>query len=76
MPGGADTSVSEAAGLSPERLLADGLGPVNLETTLRFHAELRADDEATCPARSPGDRVRLIAAVIYETVSADTGSFV
>ncbi|MFC9995089.1 acyl-CoA thioesterase [Nocardia sp. NPDC127526] len=35
----------QAAGLSPDRLLADGLGPVNLETTLRFHAELRGEDE-------------------------------
>lgn len=34
----------QAAGLSPERLLADGFGPVNLETTLRHHAELRGDD--------------------------------
>lgn len=35
----------QAAGLSPQRLLADGLGPINLETTLRHHGELRAEDE-------------------------------
>ncbi|SUB47769.1 acyl-CoA thioesterase [Nocardia brasiliensis] len=40
----------QAAGLSPQRLLADGLGPINLETTVRHHAELRADDtvDVTC----------------------------
>ncbi|MFG1791966.1 acyl-CoA thioesterase [Nocardia sp. NPDC049149] len=35
----------QAAGLSPQRLLADGFGPINLETTLRHHAELRAEDD-------------------------------
>lgn len=35
----------QAAGLSPAQLLSDGLGPINLETTLRHHSELRADDE-------------------------------
>ncbi|WP_245745749.1 acyl-CoA thioesterase [Nocardia altamirensis] len=35
----------QAAGVSPQRLLADGFGPINLETTLRHHAELRAEDE-------------------------------
>lgn len=34
----------QAAGLSPDKLLADGLGPINLETTLRHYAELRGDD--------------------------------
>ncbi|GAA5093841.1 acyl-CoA thioesterase [Nocardia iowensis] len=36
---------AKAAGLSPARLLADGLGPINLETTLRYHSELRGDDD-------------------------------
>ncbi|MFF3228353.1 acyl-CoA thioesterase [Nocardia suismassiliense] len=36
---------AQAAGLSPDKLLADGLGPINLETTLRYHHELRGDDE-------------------------------
>jgi acyl-CoA thioester hydrolase len=35
----------QAAGISVEELLADGLGPVNLETTIRFRNELRAGDE-------------------------------
>ncbi|WP_306356058.1 MULTISPECIES: thioesterase family protein [unclassified Nocardia] len=40
----------QAAGLSPRQLLADGFGPINLETTVRHHAELRADDQVdvTC----------------------------
>jgi len=35
----------QAAGVSLEQLEADGLGPVNLETTMRFHRELRVGDE-------------------------------
>ncbi|MEV5296395.1 acyl-CoA thioesterase [Amycolatopsis methanolica] len=31
-----------AAGIDPDRLCAKGLGPVNLETTIRFRRELRA----------------------------------
>jgi acyl-CoA thioester hydrolase len=34
----------QAAGVSVERLLADGIGPVNLETTIRYHSELRIGD--------------------------------
>jgi acyl-CoA thioester hydrolase len=33
-----------AAGIDPLDLVARNLGPVNLETTLRFHRELRARD--------------------------------
>ncbi|GAB2687982.1 acyl-CoA thioesterase [Nocardia thraciensis] len=40
----------QAAGISVADLLRDGLGPVNLETTIRYHRELRAGDraEVTC----------------------------
>lgn len=40
----------QAAGISVEALLAAGLGPVNLETTIRYHRELRAGDtvDVTC----------------------------
>jgi acyl-CoA thioester hydrolase len=40
----------QAAGVSVEELLAGGIGPVNLETTIRFKSELRAGDEVevTC----------------------------
>ncbi len=34
----------QAAGISPDELIAAGLGPVNLETMLRFHRELRGGD--------------------------------
>ena len=34
-----------AAGVSQEKLLAAGLGPVVLETTIRYHRELRDGDE-------------------------------
>lgn len=34
-----------AAGLSTERLLAEGLGPVQLTVTMRFLRELRAGDQ-------------------------------
>ena len=39
-----------AAGVSVDDLLADGIGPVHLETTIRFLSELRAGDEVdvTC----------------------------
>lgn len=39
-----------AAGVSVEALLGDGMGPVNLETVIRYHNELRAGDEVdvTC----------------------------
>ena len=35
----------QAAGITVESMLKHGVGPVNLETTLRFHNELRAGDE-------------------------------
>jgi acyl-CoA thioester hydrolase len=35
----------QAAGVSFDELKAAGLGPVNLETTVRFHRELRVGDE-------------------------------
>lgn len=40
----------QAAGISLADLLAAGLGPVNLETTIRYHRELRAGDsvDVTC----------------------------
>jgi acyl-CoA thioester hydrolase len=34
-----------AAGITHDRLHEDGVGPVALEQTIRFYAELRADDE-------------------------------
>jgi acyl-CoA thioester hydrolase len=33
-----------AAGAPAEELIADGVGPVNLATTIRYHRELRAGD--------------------------------
>lgn len=36
---------ARAAGISIDDLVASGVGPVNLETTVRFHRELRAGDE-------------------------------
>ncbi|MBO2462965.1 acyl-CoA thioesterase [Actinomadura violacea] len=40
----------EAAGVSVQRLIADGYGPVNLETVIRYHHELRGGDQVdvTC----------------------------
>ncbi|MBF6059772.1 acyl-CoA thioesterase [Nocardia terpenica] len=40
----------QAAGIAVDELLRDGLGPVNLETTIRYHRELRAGDcvDVTC----------------------------
>src|SRR3954453_18732227 len=35
----------QAAGVSVEELLADGLGPVNLETVIRYHRELCGGDQ-------------------------------
>jgi acyl-CoA thioesterase FadM len=42
-----------AAGVRQTDLLANGIGPVNLETTIRFHRELLAGDEVavTCVFR-------------------------
>jgi acyl-CoA thioester hydrolase len=36
---------ARAAGVSVDDLVASGFGPVNLETTIRFHRELRAGDQ-------------------------------
>ncbi|MFI9205408.1 acyl-CoA thioesterase [Streptomyces sp. NPDC053048] len=35
----------EAAGIRQSAMLEKGVGPVNLETNMRFHRELRAGDE-------------------------------
>jgi acyl-CoA thioester hydrolase len=35
------------AGIDVDELLASGVGPVNLETTIRFHRELRAGDQVS-----------------------------
>ncbi|MFF4623871.1 acyl-CoA thioesterase [Nonomuraea jabiensis] len=41
---------ARAAGVSIEDLLGSGLGPVNLETVIKYHRELRGGDEVdvTC----------------------------
>lgn len=36
-----------AAGIDPDALLRTGVGPVNLETTIRYHRELRGGDRVT-----------------------------
>lgn len=41
----------DAAGIDVADLLARGIGPVNLETTLRFHRELRALDHVEVHTR-------------------------
>ncbi|HWN34222.1 MAG TPA: acyl-CoA thioesterase [Pseudonocardia sp.] len=41
----------DAAGIDVADLLARGIGPVNLETTLRFHRELRALDQVEVHTR-------------------------
>ncbi|MET7473224.1 acyl-CoA thioesterase [Streptomyces sp. NPDC005648] len=38
-------SILQAAGVGPSELLAKGVGPVVLETTIRYARELRAGDE-------------------------------
>lgn len=38
-------SVLQAAGIRQSDLLEKGVGPVTMETTVRFHRELRAGDE-------------------------------
>ena len=42
----------QAAGIAQDRLIADGIGPVTLEVTVRFQRELRVGDEVdvTCAA--------------------------
>ena len=47
-----------AAGLPQDKLLADGIGPVALETSLRFRRELRGGDEVrvTCGFEFTGTR--------------------
>jgi acyl-CoA thioester hydrolase len=48
-----------AAGVDVDALLRSGVGPVNIETTIRYHHELRGGDEVTvscafewCPGRT------------------------
>lgn len=43
-------SCFRAAGIDVDRMLANGVGPVNLETTIRYQEELHAGDEidVTC----------------------------
>jgi acyl-CoA thioester hydrolase len=36
-----------AAGVDTDELVRGGLGPVNVETTIRYHRELRGGDEVT-----------------------------
>lgn len=36
---------ARAAGVSIDELFSSGIGPVNLETTVRYHRELQAGDE-------------------------------
>lgn len=36
---------AQAAGIDMEGLVGSGIGPVNLETTIRYHSELRVGDE-------------------------------
>ncbi|MER5973792.1 thioesterase family protein [Streptomyces sp. NPDC002055] len=38
-------SLVQAAGIRQSELIEKGVGPVNLETTVRFHRELRAGEE-------------------------------
>ncbi|MFD3589508.1 acyl-CoA thioesterase [Streptomyces sp. NPDC058683] len=38
-------SLMQAAGVRQADLLENGVGPVNLETTVRYHGELRAGDD-------------------------------
>ncbi|MFJ4963167.1 Long-chain acyl-CoA thioesterase FadM [Streptomyces sp. ADI96-02] len=45
-----------AAGLPQEKLLADGIGPVQLEVTVKYRRELRG-----------GERVRVTCAFVYGT---------
>ena len=40
-----------AAGVSVEGLLADGFGPANLETVIRYHHELRGGDQVDVTCR-------------------------
>ncbi|MFR9754412.1 acyl-CoA thioesterase [Streptomyces sp. TR06-5] len=65
-----------AAGLPQDKLLADGVGPVALETTLRFRKELRGGDEVevTCRFEFTGSRTFRVAQQVLlldGTVAAD-----
>ncbi|MBW8482400.1 acyl-CoA thioesterase [Actinomadura parmotrematis] len=66
----------EAAGLALDRLSAAGVGPVVLETTIRYLRELRAGDEVSvsCAFSYGGGKVFTIAQQIAKadgTVAAD-----
>jgi acyl-CoA thioester hydrolase len=65
-----------AAGVSVEELLADGLGPVNLETVIRYRHELRAGDQVDVSCSWEWDdgktyRVRHIMRHLDGTVAAE-----
>jgi acyl-CoA thioester hydrolase len=47
-----------ALGIPQDKLIASGVGPVALETTLRFHRELRSGDEVdvSCAFEWPGGK--------------------
>lgn len=65
-----------AAGLPQDKLLADGVGPVALETTLKFRRELRGGDEVrvTCRfefTRSRTFRIRQEILTVDDAVAAE-----
>ncbi|MGW3209684.1 acyl-CoA thioesterase [Streptomyces sp. NPDC001135] len=62
-------SLLQAAGISQARLVGRGVGPVALETTLRFRRELLAGDEVdvTCEFAWGGGRTFRIAQEIRKT---------
>ncbi|WP_055494582.1 thioesterase family protein [Streptomyces sp. TP-A0356] len=72
-------SILQAAGVSPSELLAKGVGPVVLETTIRYLRELRAGDEVqvTCAFEWGEGKTFRIAQTILRTdgtVSAEVAS--
>jgi acyl-CoA thioester hydrolase len=71
--------VLQAAGVGPSELLAKGVGPVVLETTIRYRRELRAGDEVevTCAFEWGEGRTFRVAQTIRKTdgtVSAEVAS--
>ncbi|GAA3788374.1 acyl-CoA thioesterase [Streptomyces chiangmaiensis] len=72
-------SVLQAAGVNPSELLAKGVGPVVLETTIRYLRELRAGDEVevTCAFEWGEGKTFRVAQTIRKadgTVSAEVAS--
>jgi len=59
----------EAAGVSVDELLAAGLGPVNLETTIRYAKELRIGDEVevSCARSWPESKTYRVSHVLRRT---------